>query len=80
MHTLNILDEELYGLPNWAVELDDEVLQGLGQYVIDACDADEASREDWLTQNQSWIALAQQVLEEKNYPWPRASSVKFRGR
>ena len=77
MHTLDILDEELFGLPNWATELDEDRLQDLGRYVIDACDIDEASREDWLTQNQSWINLAQQVLEEKNYPWPKASAVKF---
>ena len=77
MLTLDILDPESYERPNWAEFMAEGSLEELGRYVKDAVEVDEASREDWIHMNESWIALAQQVLEEKNYPWPRAASVKF---
>jgi chaperonin GroES len=77
MLNLSILDKDSYGIQNWAAHIDGECLEGLGRYVIKAIEADEESRRGWLEQNEMWVELAQQIQEEKNFPWPRAAAVKF---
>lgn len=77
MLKIDLFDEDSYGLPNWAAWIDPEDLDIVAEYVLDAVEVDEESRREWLEQNESWIELANQVMEEKNYPWPRAASVKF---
>jgi chaperonin GroES len=77
MLSIDILSQDSFSLPNWAAYIDDGDLEVLAEYVLDAVEVDDDSRRDWLEQNASWISLAQQVMEEKNYPWPKAASVKF---
>ena len=77
MLKINILDQESYSLPNWAVYVDEDALTALAETILEAVKADEESRRPWLEQNQIWVELAQQVQAEKNYPWPRAAAVKF---
>lgn len=77
MLNLDILDQDSYGMPNWAAFIDADDLQKVSRYVLDAIEADEESRRSWLEQNEMWVELAQQIQEEKNYPWPRAAAVKF---
>jgi len=77
MLNIDNLHQDAFSLPNWAVDMDDDDLETLANYVCDAVEVDDDSRRDWLEQNASWIRLAQQVMETKNYPWPKAASVKF---
>ncbi|MFI5423104.1 MAG: co-chaperone GroES, partial [Nitrososphaerales archaeon] len=67
-----ILDSE-----NVAELLDDEELSLLGSEVCRGFDEDRNSRSDWETRTAEANKLAMQVMEEKNYPWPGSSNVKF---
>jgi chaperonin GroES len=40
-------------------------------------DTDEASRKDWLSDTQDWLDLAMQIREQKSFPWPDASNIKY---
>ena len=77
MLKISLLDQDSYHLPNWAAQIDNDDLEKLANYVRDAVSVDDESRKDWLEQNESGIKLAQQVIQDKNYPWPKAASVKF---
>lgn len=77
MLNISNLDQDSYHLPNWAAYIDDVDLTELANYVHDAVTVDDESRKDWLETNESWVKLAQQVIHEKNYPWPKAAAVKF---
>jgi chaperonin GroES len=71
------LDEILTDGVNLADFLTDNVLSGIGQKVIRDVAIDETSRKDWLTRYRKWLDMAMQVREAKNFPWPKASNVKF---
>lgn len=77
MLKLDLLEPDVYAYPNWAAYIDDDTLQAMGEYVVDAVQVDEDSRREWLSQNEQWVKLARQVMETKNHPWPNAASVKF---
>lgn len=62
---------------NYAEEIDEQALGGLGAEIVQQIDMDLQSREEWEEQNDMWMALAAQFLEEKNFPWPKASAVKY---
>jgi len=62
---------------NLAEELDDQQRQKLGSYLKGLVDADIESRRDWVDSNNDWLKLAAQVKEEKTFPWPDASNVKY---
>ena len=62
---------------NVAKELDDETLNKIGKKVIDEYKIDEESRSEWKEQTKKAMDLAKQIKEEKNYPWPKASNVKY---
>jgi chaperonin GroES len=74
---INFLDNTSYLLPNWAESIDEETLDELAAYVVDAKEVDEGSREGWLAETEMWMDMAQQTIEKKNLPWPNASSVKY---
>jgi chaperonin GroES len=38
---------------------------------------DERSRVEWREKYRKWLDFAQQVVEEKQYPWPKASNVIY---
>lgn len=69
--------EELDFDRNRAEEWDESLLEALGQEIVDQVDVDLASRQDWEDQNDQWMGLAAQFLEDKNWPWPNASNVKY---
>jgi chaperonin GroES len=71
------LDEILTPNVNLADFLSDNVLSGIGQKVVRDVAIDEKSRENWLCRYQKWLDMAMQVREAKNFPWPKASNVKF---
>ena len=55
----------------------DEVRDKVGQQVKQGFDEDLNSREEWEICLDDWIQLAKQYQEEKTYPWPNASNVKY---
>jgi len=65
--------------PNIARDLDDTLLAEIGQKVVDEYEIDEASRKTagWTERYDRAMALAQLVEEAKDYPWPKASNVKY---
>lgn len=54
-----------------------ELLVKMGAELVQAYEEDEQSRSDWLKQNQEWIKLAMLTRENKTYPWPKASNIKY---
>lgn len=62
---------------NIAEELDQELLDKIGQEVYEGFKRDLQSKEGWDAQVDEWIKLATQVVEQRSYPWPKASNVKY---
>lgn len=54
-----------------------KTLEEIGKAVKDGFDADKGSRADWEERLEDWTKLAMQVAEEKNFPWPKASNIKY---
>jgi len=62
---------------NIAENLDERVLTEIGHDAFAGYEADKASRAMWEQCVDDWIKLAAQVREQKMYPWPNASNVKY---
>lgn len=58
-------------------KLADKDLEMIGSHVVDMYEMDEESRSDYIDKTDEWIELAMQVTEEKTFPWPGASNVKY---
>jgi chaperonin GroES len=81
------LSEILQPSINLAEHLDDNEVTKIGSHVIRDVEIDERSRGkgngeggedgDWLGRYRKWLDMAMQVRATKNFPWPRASNVKF---
>lgn len=65
--------------PNLAEELDASTLSQIGSKVVEEFKIDETSRAEagWDERYESAMKLALLAKEEKSYPWPKASNVKF---
>jgi len=62
---------------NLATELSDDDLAKLGSYVVQNYETDKQSRVEWEERTEEAMKLALQVMEEKSFPWPNASNIKF---
>jgi chaperonin GroES len=62
---------------NIAEKLDDEKLATIGKNAKEGFEQDKESRKEWEEQVEEWTKLATQVREEKSFPWPKASNVKY---
>ena len=62
---------------NIAENLDEDELIGIGAVAYEGFMQDLDSRKDWENNIDEWTKLATQVKEEKTYPWPKASNVKY---
>ena len=62
---------------NIAEKLDKDKLQKIGRDAFEGYDQDKQSRSHWEKQVEEWTKLATQVREDKTFPWPRASNVKY---
>lgn len=62
---------------NIAEHLDDAELNKIGGHVRSGFEQDLQSRREWELNVDEWTKLAQQTKEQKSYPWPRASNVKY---
>ena len=69
--------QELVVSPNICELLDDETLSSLGFQLQNEVNMDLTSRLEWEDRNQKALKLALQVVENKTFPWPGASNVKF---
>lgn len=62
---------------NIAESLDEDMLSEIAHDVIKGFETDFQSRAAWAESVEEWTKLAGQVYEEKMFPWPRASNVKY---
>lgn len=76
MSIVQDLLKNLYNI-NIARDIDEDELRKIGQYVADSVEADDMSRSEWKKEVDQWMALATQIMEKKNTPWPNASNVKY---
>lgn len=54
-----------------------EDLDKIGDEVWQGYDRDQKSMDSWSKQIDEWVKLASQIREEKSFPWPNASNVKY---
>ena len=69
--------EQLQKSKNIALLLSAEELQEIGSNVVKGYEIDEASRADWKDIVDQAMDIAKQVMEQKSFPWPNASNIKF---
>lgn len=62
---------------NIAEDLEVEDLKTIGSDAIEGYKKDLQSRIKWDKNNARNMKLAAQVIEDKNYPWPDASNIKY---
>lgn len=62
---------------NLVDQLDKDVVEKVGLELKEQIEIDEESRKEWMDTNKNWLRLASQVKEEKSFPWPGASNVKY---
>ena len=69
--------EQIVNSSNIVNLLDTEHVVSIGQSCMDGYQQDLSSRSEWDQRNAQAFKLALQVREDKTYPWPGASNVKF---
>ncbi len=57
--------------------LDDAEVMRIGQMAARDYEADVASRSEWLDKYRRAMDVAMQVREDKNFPWAKASNIKY---
>lgn len=62
---------------NIAEDLDKDELVKIGQEAYAGLEADLESRANWDRCVDEWTKLAVQTQEQKTFPWPKASNVKY---
>lgn len=62
---------------NLAEGMEQEELDKIGDEVWQGYDRDLKSKDSWDKQIDEWVKLASQIREEKSFPWPNASNVKY---
>lgn len=62
---------------NIADDLDEDKLHEIGAEAYEGFNQDYESRQQWEKSIEDYTKLAIQVKEEKTYPWPRASNIKY---
>lgn len=62
---------------NLAKKMSEDDLASLGHEVVQNYEKDKLSRAEWEKRTEDAMKLALQVVEEKSFPWPNASNVKF---
>lgn len=62
---------------NIAEHLDEQILKDIGNEVFEGYENDLQTRGHWDKSMDDWIKLAKQTVEQKTFPWPEASNVKY---
>jgi chaperonin GroES len=65
------------GKLNIADQFSDDIQQEIANKTMYGFDLDDDSRVDWKKQTEEGIKIAEQITEDKSYPWQGASNVKF---
>ena len=68
---------ELISSSNIAEMMDETALDTIGHKVVQEYEMDRQSRQEWEKRMEDSMKLALQVVEQKSFPWPNASNVKF---
>ena len=71
------IKEEPISVPNILDTLSEEEQNEISSQCKEGFEEDLASRGEWEKNIDDWIALAKQTKEDKTYPWPGASNVKY---
>lgn len=77
---INMNDVDLnifFSSTNIAENLDNKLLDDIGQKIRKDYDIDKKSREEWEQRNREAIKLAAQIYEKKNFPFENAANIKF---
>lgn len=69
--------EVLLNSPNIAKHLKQDYLDALGRCVLEGYRMDRSTRTQWEQRTAEANKLAQQVVEEKSFPWAGCSNIKF---
>ena len=69
--------ETLIGLANIVPKLDDDLLGQIAEDVNTGYEIDIESRYQWEQKNKVSIELAEQIWEQKDYPYKNAANVKY---
>jgi chaperonin GroES len=66
-------------MPNIAEDqsIPEDTLNTIANRVKQDYDLDEESRAEWKSAYEKWLDQAMQIAEEKSYPWPGASNVRY---
>lgn len=62
---------------NLADDMDEDELETIGKEARAGFDDDYESRSDWDKQVDQWTKLAIQCQEQRTFPWPKSSNVKY---
>jgi len=62
---------------NLAEHLDEKLLDTIGADAVEGYEEDLESRREWEEKNADALKLALQYFEQKTFPWPGASSIKY---
>lgn len=62
---------------NLAEYIEGDELEEIGRTLKEHAEHDRDTRKEWMDTNKDWLKLAAQTKEDKNYPWPGASNVKY---
>ena len=68
---------ELINHPNIAEELEEDQLQEISRFVYDGYDIDKESRSEWEKKTLDAQKTAKQIWETKDFPFDKASNVKY---
>lgn len=75
--TQDISDDVVLWNKNLAETLKEEKLTDIGHICKKGFELDLQSRSDWEICLKEWLDLAKQTRENKSFPWPNASNVKY---
>jgi len=71
------VDDDLINSSNLVSRFSEEDLRRLGEWCDAGYQRDLGTRIRWSERMQAALDLAQQVVKEKNFPWPNAANVAF---
>jgi len=68
---------KFYESVNIAEDIDEERLKKIGRRCKEGYDNDETSRGPWLEKNKKSIDLANQIKQDKTFPWRNSANIKL---
>ena len=68
---------QLVEMINIVDSLEEDKVTAIGMTAKEGYEADKRSRKDWEDCLEEYVKLAKQIREEKSFPWPNASNVKY---